>query len=559
MKTTRDEPHWDLEADWISVGSGLGGICSAIAAHDQGARCIILEKAPRLGGLSGFGGGEVFVPNNHKMRELGIDDSDEAGRRYIEFLSAGFAEPPLMDKLLATCKEAVEYFERKAGVAWIAIEGLPDYYYPKIDGSHPGGRYLTVDLFDGKTLGDWQQKTYPMTPHVPPGALHKEMYAWGGLAKVTQWDYELIGQRLANDQRSFGPGLMGYFVKAAVVDRGIPAHTGTAVRELVTDDSGAVIGVRAEQSDGDTTNPLFVRAHKGVVLATGGYDHNKKLACRFENMHDWNSAAPPYLHGDHLTMATEVGAALAAVPPTNLAMFYGYHIPGEEADGQPLYRASWECGVPHAIWVNRAGQRFCDESTYKDYQPRLRTWDGQTQSMPNIPPFLIFDQNYRDRYPLGSFMPGQPIPDELVVQADSPRELADKLGIDPDGLERTLERFNAHARKGQDPDFDRGSFAWSQRLVGDLDYENPNLGPLDKSPYYGVRLVPVSVGINSHGLETDTCARVLHVRGHEIPGLYAVGNAAALLDLGGGYQSGTSNMRAITWGYIAGRHATGSA
>jgi 3-oxosteroid 1-dehydrogenase len=545
--------RWDLEVDWISIGSGLGGVCSAISAHDQGGECVLLEKAPRLGGLSGFGGGEVFVPNNHKMRELGIDDSDEAGRRYLEFLSAGFADPALMERLLATCKEAVEYFEREAGVAWIAIEGLPDYYYPKAEGAHPGGRYLSVDLFDGSSLGEWQQKTYPMTPHVPPGALHREMYAWGGLAKVAHWDYGLIGKRLAEDRRSFGPGMMGYFVKAAVIDRGIPAFVETPVRDLVRDDTGAVIGVRAEKEGAD----FWVRARRGVVLAVGGYDHDAELARQYEGMPEWNSAAPPYLHGDHLVMAGELGAAIAAVPPTNLAMFYGYNIPGEEADGQPLYRASWECGVPHAIWVNRSGERFCDESTYKDYQPRLRRWDGQTQSMPNLPPFLIFDQNYRDRYPLGSFMPGQPLPEELVEQADTPRELAQKLGIDADGLERSLARFNEHARRGVDPDFDRGSFAWSVRLVGDLDYENPNLGPLDKPPYYGARLVPVSVGINSHGLKTDGDARVVHVRGHPIPGLYAVGNSAALRDLGGGYQSGTSNTRAITWGYLAGRHAMG--
>ena len=542
---------FDLEVDWVSIGSGLGGVCSAIAAHDAGASCALLEKAPRLGGLSGFGGGEVFVPNNHKMRALGIEDSDAAGRRYLEFLSAGFAEPALMDKLLATCKEAVEYFESRAGVAWIAIEGLPDYYYPKVEGAHPGGRYLSVDLFDGKSLGEWQQKTYPMTPHVPPGALHREMYAWGGLAKVTTWDYELIGRRLAADQRSFGPGMMGYFVKAAVVDRCIPAFVETPVRGLVSDDTGRVVGVRAEREGRE----FRVRARLGVVLAVGGYDHDPVTARQFECMPEWNSAAPPYLHGDHLVMGAEVGAALGAVPPTNLAMFFGYHIPGEETDGEPLYRASWECGVPHAIWVNRRGERFCDESSYKDYQPRLRHWDGQTQSMPNLPPFLIFDQNYRDRYPLGSFMPGQPLPAELVVEADTPGELAGKLGIDAAGLERTLARFNENARRGVDPDFERGSFAWSVRLVGDLDYPNPNLGPLDKPPYYGVRLVPVGVGINSHGLRTDACARVLHVRGHPIPGLYAVGNSAALLDLGAGYQSGTSNMRAITWGYVAGRHA----
>ena len=81
---------------------------------------------------------------------------------------------------------------------------------------------------------------------------------------------------------------------------------------------------------------------------------------------------------------------------------------------------------------------------------------------------------------------------------------------------------------------------------------------MEKAPFYGMRLVPVSVGINSHGLRTDEHARVLHLRGRPIGGLYAVGNSAALLDMGGGYQSGTSNMRAITWGWIAGRHAAGA-
>jgi len=552
MAETASKP-WDLEVDLVAVGSGLGAISAAIAAHDRGLRVAVLEKAPRLGGVSGFGGGEVFVPNNRPMRELGIEDSDEAGRRYFEFLSAGFADPKLQAALLENMKPAIEYMGKEAGVRWIAVEGLPDYYYPDAPGSHAGGRYLSVDLFDGKTLGDWQTRTYPMTPHVPPGALHREMYAWGGLACVTTWDYQLIGQRLADDQRSFGPGLMGWFVKAAMVDRGIPAFVGAPARALVSD-AGAVIGVVAEREGRE----FRVRSRRGVVLGVGGYDHNRELARQFEAMPDWNSACPPYLHGDHLVMAGEVGAALAAVPPTDLAMFYGYRIPGEESDGQPLYRSSWECGCPHALWVNRAGERFCDESFYKDYQPRLRLWDGQRQTMPNLPPFLIFDQGYRDRYPLGSFMPGQPLPPELVAQAETPRELARQLGIDADGLERTLARFNEFARKGQDPDFRKGSRPWSVRLTGDQSYPNPCLGPVEKPPYYGIRLVPVSVGINSHGLRTNESAQVMHVRGRPIPGLYAVGNSAALLDMGGGYQSGTSNMRAITWGWIAGRHAAGS-
>jgi len=543
---------FDLEVDVVAVGSGLGGISAAIAARDRGAEVAILEKAGKLGGVSAYGGGEVFVPNNHKMREAGIADSDAAGRRYFEFLSAGFHSPAHLDRLLATMHEAVEYMGKEAGVRWLSVRQLPDYYYPHAPGSAAEGRYLSAELFPGAELGAWQGKTL-LTPHVPPGVLHEDLYRMGGLAKVTEWDYELIARRIEQDLRGFGPGLMGWFLKAALVDRKIPAFAGSPVGELLVDDEGAVVGVCASREGTD----FRVRARRGVVLAVGGYDWNPEMARYFESVPDWNSACPPTLHGDAIVLGTEVGAALAAVPSTNLAMFFGYNIPGEESEGAPLFRSSWECGCPHAIWVNRAGRRFCDESFYKDYQPRLREWDGRRQTRDNWPPFLIFDQNYRERYPLGSFLPGQELPPELVVVADRPRDLAAQLGIDPEGLEATLERFNQHAARGEDPDFGRGAYPWCARLTGDFSYPNPNLAPLDKPPYYGVRLVPVSVGINSHGLKTDTRARVVHVRGHPIRGLCAVGNSAALLDLGGGYQSGTSNMRAITWGYIAGRHLAG--
>jgi 3-oxosteroid 1-dehydrogenase len=95
-------------------------------------------------------------------------------------------------------------------------------------------------------------------------------------------------------------------------------------------------------------------------------------------------------------------------------------------------------------------------------------------------------------------------------------------------------------------------------MTGDRRRANPNLGPLDKPPYYGIALEPVGVGVNSAGLEINERAQVMHVRGHAIEGLYACGNAAAPLDTGAGYQSGLSNLRGMTWGYIAGRELAAS-
>jgi 3-oxosteroid 1-dehydrogenase len=540
---------WDLTVDVVAVGSGLGGIGAAIVAHDAGRKAVIFEKAPKLGGVCGYSGGEVFVPHNHLQEAAGIRDSREKGLDYFQFLAAGYADPALQAILLDTGPVAARYFEEHAGVRWKIIKGFPDYHYPKAPGTLAGGRYLEVHLFDGALLGEWQQKTY-LSPHMPNGIDHDELFAWGGFVNVLKWDFSLMAKRYRKDMRGFGPGMMAYFVKAAVIDRKIPAFVDSPVTELIAE-GGAVIGVRARRNGKD----FMVRAQKGVVLAAGGYDWHPEIAKYFEQLPEWQSMCQPSVAGDAMVLGGELGAQVAAVPPSNLGLFYGYNIPGEEQEGKPLWRGSWEGGFPHAIWVNRAGQRFGDESFYRDYLPKTRAWDGVKQTQPNFPPFLIFDSNFREKYPLGTFLPGQDIPEEVAARAGTLRELAQKLGIDGAGLEATVARFNAFAAEGVDKDFDRGTYPWAAMMTGDATRKNPNLGPLDKAPFYGLRLRVASVGINSAGLKTNGDAQVMHVRGRPIPGLYAVGNSAAPLDIGAGYQSGLSNLRGLVGGYLAGRHA----
>ena len=536
---------WTEEVDIVAVGSGLGGLTAAIAAHDEGAEVVVLEKAPKLGGVCAYSGGEVFVCCNHKMAAEGRPDSPAEAMRYLEFLAGGYADVDLQKVLFETGPAVARYLEDKAGVRWKTIKGFPDYHYPHAPGTVSHGRYLEVELFEGAELGPWQKKTYS-SPHMPPGITHDELFGWGGLAMITKWDFGLMARRVHKDIRGMGPGMMGYFVKAAMIDRGIPAHVDTAVRELLVEDGG-VVGVR--------TDKARIRARRGVILAIGGYDWNQKVARQHEQLPEWRSMCQPSVAGDNIVLGGEVGAALARVPSHNLGMFFGYRIPGEEHDGAPLYRASWEGGYPHALWVNRAGKRFADEAFYRDYLPKVRAWDGLAQDHPNYPPFLIFDQNYRDKYAFATYLPGMEAPEDVLARAATPRELAAVLGIDPDGLEATIARFNVHAAEGVDPDFGRGSYPWAAMMTGDKTRPNPNLGPLDRPPYYGVRLLPVGVGINSVGLETNAFAQVMHVRGRAIPGLYACGNSAAALDTGAGYQSGLSNLRGMTWGWIAGRHA----
>ncbi|XP_060085189.1 3-oxosteroid 1-dehydrogenase-like [Ylistrum balloti] len=545
--------QWNLEVDVVIAGSGLGAMSAAIVAQDNGLKVAILEKAPKLGGVCAYSGGEVFVPCNYKMLAEGTEDNETEAFAYLDFLAGGYANKALQRILFDKGREAAEYLGEKAGIAWKTIKGFPDYHYPHAPGTLAEGRYLEVELFNGPDLKEWQKKTY-LTPHMPPGINHDTLFEWGSVSCVTKWDFAHMGKQIGADQRGMGPGMMGYFVKAALIDRtNAQAFVETPVRELITEGS-RVIGVRAEAADG---NDFFVKANKGVLLGVGGYDWNEEMAIQFEGLPEWKSMCQPHLHGDNIVLGGEVGASLGGVPSYNLGMFFGYTIPGEEHDGHPLCRASWEGGYPHAIWVNDEGKRFCDESFYREYLPKVHGWDGVKQQHTNYPPYLIFDSNYREKYSFATFLPGMQIPDEMIVKADTPRELAEKLGIDADNFVETLERFNSFADGETDPDFGRGTYPWAAKFIGDRDRPNPNMGPLNKAPYYGIKLIPVGVGVNCVGLKTTATGQVQHVRGHGIEGLYACGNAAAPLDTGAGYQSGLSNLRNMTWGYVAAQHMCG--
>jgi 3-oxosteroid 1-dehydrogenase len=545
--------QWDLDVDFISCGSGIGGITAALAAHDAGLKTIVLEKAHKAGGVSAYSGGEVFVPCNHVMDREGAPDDPAAAWAYLRFLAAGYGSEALARRLFELGPIAAHYLDEKCGVRWKTIRNFPDYYHPHAPGTAAHGRYLEVELFEGAQLGPHQKQTY-LTPHVPMGITHDELFAWGSLSKIMTWDFKTMASRIRKDIRGFGPGMMGYLLKAAMIDRSIPVHLDAAAVQLIVE-QGRVVGVVARQSG----NLVRIRARRGVLIAMSGYDWRPDVAPSYELLPRWNSMVQPSVEGDNLVLGGEVGAAIAGVPSMNLGMFFGFQIPGEEHDGKPLWRASWEGGYPHAIWVNAQGERFCDEAFYKEYLPKVRHWDGKRQTQPNFPPYLIFDQNFRDKYCFGTYLPGMELPEAVVARANTPRELAEKLGIDGGGLEATLRRFNAMADRAVDDDFGRGTYPWAAMMTGDRDLPNPNLAPLTRAPFYGVRLEPVGAAINAVGLRTDEHGRVVHVRGHAIPGLYAAGNSAAPLDTGAGYQSGLSNLRGMAWGYAAAQHAAETA
>jgi len=215
--------------------------------------------------------------------------------------------------------------------------------------------------------------------------------------------------------------------------------------------------------------------------------------------------------------------------------------------------------LPHTVVVNRAGRRFADEAFYRSIYFALDVIDGGTQSHPNFPCWVIFDRQARDKYPFGSVMPGQELPQGFGVQAQSIRELAQRVGVDADGLVGTIAAFNRYCEVGVDPDFKRGTHPWGVTMCGDAKQTpNPNMGPLRTPPFYAVELHRMAGGgIASTGVLADQHCRAIGWNDRPIDGLYVAGNSMARLDNGAVMQSGITNARGMTHGYLAGRHAAG--
>ncbi|SHJ27809.1 FAD binding domain-containing protein [Roseomonas rosea] len=283
------------------------------------------------------------------------------------------------------------------------------------------------------------------------------------------------------------------------------------------------------------------------MQASGGYESSPELVHRFEALPGWQSMFPESLTGDALVMATEIGAALRVVG-NNLSIFLGFRNPEEASGGTALCRlsATAELTAPRTIVVNRHGHRFADESFFQAVAPRLREFDARTREQPNLPCFLIFDAGYAKGQSFAGRAPGREIP-SWVLRATSLEALAIELRIDAEGLAATVQRFNEDVRRGLDSEQRRGETPWGLARFD----PSTTLGPIEQPPFYGVRLHPTA--LSSAGVVADTEARVTHVRGHPIQGLYAVGNAAARTETGSGYQTGFSLGSGLTFGLLAAR------
>ena len=533
------------ECDFLCIGGGLGGLAAALRAADAGLDVHIVEKSPLIGGVAAYSGGVVWVGNNHLQRRAGLEDSTDDTTRYLRWVARDTAT--FDEKLLATfvrrAPEAVEYF-CGLGVRFQST-GLGDQYHPEAPGSKPGGRILEVTVA-GDALGTWRDRCRS-SPHFRLlGLTHAEVREAGGDLVAGDVLADLHRRRRQSDFWTWGPGLSAGFAAAALVQRGVPILLEARCVELILTGervSGAVVKTGRES--------LEIRARRGVLIASGSYG-NAPYAAELEGLPEVFEASPPVLDGDALALVETTGAARARAGQA--FTIFGFESPDERHPGTdlPLHRElSRALGLPHAIVVNRAGERFGDESFYGFLLRAVKVRDDATGRFPNYPCYLVGDNRYRTRYRLGD---AEEWPANLA-QASRLPDLAGVLGIDPDGLVAQIAAFNEPAERGDDPEFDRGTLPYSRLRAGDPNHSpNPNLGSVREPPFWGLPLKLLGTGIYSTGLLINGNAQVLSEDRRPIDGLYATGNAAAYVEQPG-YVGGLANARAITYAYLAAGHA----
>jgi 3-oxosteroid 1-dehydrogenase len=560
-----DESQFDL----VVVGSGAGGLLSAVRAADQGLSVLVVEKAAVVGGTSAVSGGGIWIPNNHDMPRHGLKDSIEAAFRYVKACAKGLASDERILAYVETAPLMARYLDQ-IGVPYRAMPRYADYY-PHIADSLPGGRTMDPADFDAAKLG---LDGLAMLRDTNPGqkilgrVLINAFEARSLLAREP--GYQRLAVRMLlrywldlpwrfktrRDRRLTGGQALVGGLLAALRRRKVALWTEAPLQSLCVE-QGRVAGVTVQRNG----KPVFVRARRGVMLAAGGFERNHAMRERHlpqPTNQAWTATPVGGNTGDAIEAGARVGAALHL-------MAHSWGVPTLAVPGEAAFRGVFvERSMPGCMVVNARGERFVDESCpYPEFQQAM--FADHAKSGCAIPAWVVFDAEFRRKYAMGPLLPAQAMPDRklpadwlgsLYWRDETLQGLARRIGVDAKGLLASAARIGAYARSGRDLDFDRGGNVFDRYYGDDSVRPNPNLAPIEKGPFYAMKLYPGDIGTKG-GLLTDLDARVLDERGQPIAGLYCTGNNAASV-MGPAYPGAGSTLGpAMTFAYRAVAHMAG--
>jgi succinate dehydrogenase/fumarate reductase flavoprotein subunit len=560
--------------DVLVAGTGAAGLTAAIAAARAGGRVVVVESESTIGGTTAYSGGVLWVPGSRHWRDLtarrGQDDSVESARAYVREIAGAALDEARLDAYLQHAPRMVEFLERESAVQFYGLE------YPDYVSESPHARTLrsiATRRWHVREAGDVLALLRPDLPQtmflgLPFGSsveIREFMNAGSSLRSLG-----VVLKRLAAHARDMatlgrsaqlvrGQALIARLART-VRDLGIPVHVGAPLRELVVE-GGAVRGARVGSSDA----PWTIAAARGVILACGGFGRD---AARRASTYAPAAvgAAPAQVvaagaTGGGQRAAERAGAVFSARVNEPAAWMPVSRIPGthDESGVWPHVVDRPKAGF---IAVTRRGRRFVDESrAYHEFVPamvRASAADGE----PEAAAWLVADERTVRRWGIGFVRPwpipkGRHVASGYLLRGATLRELAVRAGIDPEGLEATVHAWNAQVREGRDREFGRGERLYDRFQGDDAVTPNPCLAPVERPAFYAVRLYATEIGTFA-GLATDAQARVLDGQGRPIHGLYAAGNDQ-LNVFGGTYPgAGATLGPAMTFGYLAGRHAAGA-
>ncbi|MET9865737.1 3-oxosteroid 1-dehydrogenase [Streptomyces sp. NPDC006386] len=542
--------------DVVVIGSGAAGMTAALTAARQGLSCVVLEKAPAFGGSAARSGAGIWIPNNPVILAAGVPDTPAKAAAYLAAVVGPDVPADRQRAFLAHGPAALSLVMAHSPLRFRWMEGYSDYY-PELPGGLPNGRSIEPDQLDGTVLGAELARLNPPYMDVPAGmVVFSADYKWLALAAVNARGAAVAAQCLARGTKAAllgqKPLTMGQALaaglRAGLASAGVPVWLNTPLTDLHVE-NGTVTGAVVSR-DGA---PGLVRARRGVIVGSGGFEHNAAMRERFQRPPigtDWTIGAKENT-GDGIRAGERLGAALDLMDDA----WWGPMIP---LPGQPYFCLA-ERTLPGGLLVNASGRRYVNEAA--PYGDVVHTMYDVHDTDPAIPSWLIVDQNYRNRYLFKDIAPTLPLPagwydSGAAHKAWTLDALAASIGVPPAALRTTVDRFNTHALRGADPDHHRGDSAYDHYYTDPSVLPNSCLAPLRLPPYHAFRIVPGDLGTKG-GLRTDARARVLREDGSAIPGLYAAGNASAAV-MGHSYAGAGSTIGpAMTFGYIAARDVAG--